>query len=127
MGGMLSGLHWVSRWALSLTSYWPELNHVATSCKGRLGNVVFILGSHVPHQFRSSIIKRRGGSNIVNSPKPFCVGNEFCISLESLLAYPKVKRICNNMEMLRTLIADTITLTSNGSAMEVDMPDDDDY
>lgn len=32
---------------------WPHL-----SCRGRLGSVVFVLGSHVPHPFGSSSIKR---------------------------------------------------------------------
>ncbi|KAF5911057.1 hypothetical protein HPG69_001022, partial [Diceros bicornis minor] len=66
-------------------------------------------------------------TNIVNSPKPFCVGNEFCVPLERLLAYPKVNRICDNIEMLRTYIADTVTLSSDGSTMKVEIPDHDDY
>ncbi|XP_023497285.2 small RNA 2'-O-methyltransferase [Equus przewalskii] len=66
-------------------------------------------------------------TKIVNSPKPFCVGNEFCVPLERLLAYPKVNRICDSIDTLKMYIADTVTLSSDGSAMKVDIPDHDDY
>ncbi|XP_076976170.1 small RNA 2'-O-methyltransferase isoform X2 [Tamandua tetradactyla] len=59
------------------------------------------------------------------TPKPFCVGNKFCVPLERLLALPRVKPLCVNVETLRALIADRVTLSSDGSAVEVAVHDED--
>ncbi|XP_004449047.1 small RNA 2'-O-methyltransferase [Dasypus novemcinctus] len=66
-------------------------------------------------------------ANVEKAPKPFCVGNKFYVPLERLFALPRVKHLCVNIEMLRTLIADRVTLTSDGSAVMVDMHDEEDY
>ncbi|XP_037356244.1 small RNA 2'-O-methyltransferase [Talpa occidentalis] len=63
-------------------------------------------------------------TNIEKSPKPFCVGNKFYVPLERLLAYPKVNRLCDNIEALKTLIADSVRLNSDGSAVKVDLTDE---
>ncbi|KAM6217109.1 small RNA 2'-O-methyltransferase [Rhynchocyon petersi] len=56
-------------------------------------------------------------------PKPFCIGNMFYVPLERLFSLPKVKHLCINIEMLKTLIAGTVTLNSDGSAVMVDIYD----
>ncbi|XP_037682413.1 small RNA 2'-O-methyltransferase [Choloepus didactylus] len=76
------------------------------------------------HEPELSLLEK---DSVEKAPKPFCVGNKFYVPLERLFALPKVKRLCVNVEMLRTLIADRVTLNSDGSAVMVDMHDEDDY
>lgn len=59
--------------------------------------------------------------NIEKSPKPFSFGNKFYVPLERLFAYPKVNRLCDNIDMMRALIADTMKLNRDGSAVKVDL------
>ncbi|XP_049736153.1 small RNA 2'-O-methyltransferase isoform X2 [Elephas maximus indicus] len=67
----------------------------------------------------------RFSANMEKTPKPFCVGNVFYVPLERLFSLPKVKHLCINIEMLKTLIADTVMLNSDGSAVMVDIHDED--
>ncbi|XP_006919857.2 small RNA 2'-O-methyltransferase isoform X1 [Pteropus alecto] len=62
-------------------------------------------------------------TNIEKSPKPFCFGNKFYVPLERLFAYPKVNRLCENVDMMRALIRDTMRLNRDGSAVKVDLHD----
>uniref|UniRef100_A0A2K5D644 Small RNA 2'-O-methyltransferase n=1 Tax=Aotus nancymaae TaxID=37293 RepID=A0A2K5D644_AOTNA len=62
-------------------------------------------------------------AKIENSPKPFCVGDKFFVPLQRLLAYPKLNRLCANEEMMRSVIADSIPLSSDGSAVVSDLRD----
>ncbi|XP_004620071.1 small RNA 2'-O-methyltransferase [Sorex araneus] len=63
-------------------------------------------------------------TNIEKSPEPFCIGNKFYVPLERLFAYPKVNRLCDNIEVLKTLIAGSVGLNSDGSAVKVDLLDE---
>ncbi|KAI5243545.1 Small Rna 2'-O-Methyltransferase [Manis pentadactyla] len=63
-------------------------------------------------------------ANIDKSPKPFRVGDRFYVPLERLLAYPKVNRLCSNVETLRVLIADSVALNRDGSAVRADLCDE---
>ncbi|KAM8780572.1 small RNA 2'-O-methyltransferase [Rhynchonycteris naso] len=60
---------------------------------------------------------------IEQSPKPFCFGNKFYVPLERLLAYPRVSRLCDSVDTMRALIADTVRLNTDGSAVTVDLRD----
>ncbi|XP_007948717.1 small RNA 2'-O-methyltransferase [Orycteropus afer afer] len=64
-------------------------------------------------------------ANMEKTPKPFCVGNVFYVPLERLFSLPKVKHLCIDIEMLKTLIADAVMLNSDGSAVMVDIHDED--
>ncbi|KAB1273716.1 Small RNA 2'-O-methyltransferase [Camelus dromedarius] len=55
------------------------------------------------------------------TPKPFCIGDKFYVPLERIIAYPKVKHLCGNVEELRALIADAVELNCSGSAVQVDL------
>ncbi|KAM7055499.1 small RNA 2'-O-methyltransferase isoform 1-T1 [Molossus nigricans] len=61
---------------------------------------------------------------IEKSPKPFCFGNKLYVPLERLLAYPKVNRLCDNVDVMRALIADTVRLSKDGSAVKIDLRDE---
>lgn len=63
-------------------------------------------------------------NNIEKSPAPFCIGNKFYVPLERLLAYPKVNRLCENIEVLKALLPDSVVLNSDGSALKVDLLDE---
>uniref|UniRef100_A0A671FKU5 Small RNA 2'-O-methyltransferase n=1 Tax=Rhinolophus ferrumequinum TaxID=59479 RepID=A0A671FKU5_RHIFE len=63
-------------------------------------------------------------TNIEKSPKPFSFGNKFYVPLERLFAYPKVNRLCDNVDTMRALIADTMKLNRDGSAVKVDLHDE---
>ncbi|XP_060058157.1 small RNA 2'-O-methyltransferase isoform X2 [Erinaceus europaeus] len=76
--------------------------------------------------FHGPVFTEAEKTNIESSPKPFCVGDKFYVPLERLFAYPKVNRLCDNIEALKTLIADSVGLNSDGSAVKVDLHDDSD-
>nr|KAF6413286.1 HEN methyltransferase 1 [Molossus molossus] len=61
---------------------------------------------------------------IEKSPKPFCFRNKLYVPLERLLAYPKVNRLCDNVDVMRALIADTVRLSKDGSAVKIDLRDE---
>lgn len=60
-------------------------------------------------------------ARIENSPKPFCEGDKFFVPLQRLLAYPKVHRLRVDEERMRSLIADSVQLSSDGSAVMDDL------
>ncbi|XP_062962359.1 small RNA 2'-O-methyltransferase [Cynocephalus volans] len=60
-------------------------------------------------------------ARIEKSPKPFCVGDKFFVPLQRLLAYPKLNRLCAEEEMMRSVIADSVDLSVDGSAVVVDL------
>lgn len=66
-------------------------------------------------------------AKIEKSPKPYCFGNKFYVPLERLFAYPKVNRLCDDVDMMRGLIADTMKLNKDGSAVTVDLHEMDLY
>ncbi|XP_014443689.1 small RNA 2'-O-methyltransferase isoform X2 [Tupaia chinensis] len=66
-------------------------------------------------------------ARIKTSPKPFCIGDKFFVPLQRLLAYPKLSRLCADEEMMRSVIADAVGLSSDGSAVMVDLHDYFDY
>uniref|UniRef100_H0X936 Small RNA 2'-O-methyltransferase n=1 Tax=Otolemur garnettii TaxID=30611 RepID=H0X936_OTOGA len=57
---------------------------------------------------------------IKKSPKPFCVGNKFFVPLKRLLAYPKLNRLCISEERMRSVIASSLILSCDGSAVVVE-------
>ncbi|XP_016073656.1 PREDICTED: small RNA 2'-O-methyltransferase [Miniopterus natalensis] len=61
---------------------------------------------------------------IEKSPRPFCFGNKLYVPLERLLAYPKVSRLCGDVATMRALIGDTVRLSSDGSAVKVNLRDE---
>ncbi|XP_019484351.1 PREDICTED: small RNA 2'-O-methyltransferase isoform X2 [Hipposideros armiger] len=77
-------------------------------------------------KFSGPVFTELEKSNIEKSPKPFSYGNKFYVPLERLFAYPKVNRLCDNVDMMRALIADTMQLNRDGSAVKVDLHDDND-
>lgn len=60
-------------------------------------------------------------ARIENSPKPFCQGNRFFIPLQRLLAYPRLHRLPVDEERVRSLLADSVCLSSDGSAVTVNL------
>uniref|UniRef100_G1TMH4 Small RNA 2'-O-methyltransferase n=1 Tax=Oryctolagus cuniculus TaxID=9986 RepID=G1TMH4_RABIT len=66
-------------------------------------------------------------ARIENSPKPFVAGRKFFVPLRRLVAYPKLHRICPNEDVMRSLVDDCISLSSDGSAVVVDLHDHYDY
>ncbi|XP_036348454.2 small RNA 2'-O-methyltransferase-like [Ochotona princeps] len=66
-------------------------------------------------------------ARIENSPKPFVMGTKFLVPLQRLMAYPKLRCICPSEDMMRSLIDDCVCLSSNASAVVVDLHDYYDY
>uniref|UniRef100_A0A8C6RAK6 Small RNA 2'-O-methyltransferase n=1 Tax=Nannospalax galili TaxID=1026970 RepID=A0A8C6RAK6_NANGA len=66
-------------------------------------------------------------ARIENSPEPFCEGDKFCVPLQRLLAYPKLHRLRVDEERMRALIADSVCLSSDSSAVMVDLYNSLDY
>ncbi|XP_010604234.1 small RNA 2'-O-methyltransferase isoform X4 [Fukomys damarensis] len=60
-------------------------------------------------------------ARIENSPKPFCEGSRFFVPLQRLLAYPRLHRLPVDEERMRSLLADSVCLSSDGSAVKVDL------
>lgn len=63
--------------------------------------------------------------NIEKAPKPFCCGRKFCVPLERLLAYPRVNRLCDDADEMRALLEGTVRLSRDGSAVTIDLHDED--
>ncbi|XP_033055990.1 small RNA 2'-O-methyltransferase [Trachypithecus francoisi] len=78
-------------------------------------------GSKAPVPCFGPVFTEVEKAKIENSPKPFCVGDKFFIPLQRLLAYPRLNRLCANEEMMRSVIADSIPLSSDGSAVVADL------
>lgn len=83
--------------------------------------------SPAPHLLLGAVFTEAEKARIENSPKPFCEGEKFCIPLQRLLAYPKLHRLCVDEERMRSLIADSVCLSSDGSAVVVDLHNSWDY
>ncbi|XP_055474114.1 small RNA 2'-O-methyltransferase [Psammomys obesus] len=83
--------------------------------------------SPAPHLLLGAVFTEAEKARIENSPKPFCEGEKFCIPLQRLLAYPKLHRLCADEERMRYLIADSVCLSSDGSAVMVDLHNSWDY
>lgn len=66
-------------------------------------------------------------ARIENSPKPFVAGRKFFVPLQRIMAYPKLYCICPNEDVMRSLVDDCISLSSDGSAVVVDLHDHYDY
>ncbi|XP_006866070.1 PREDICTED: small RNA 2'-O-methyltransferase [Chrysochloris asiatica] len=80
--------------------------------------------TEVPYQYLQPVLTQFS-TNLEKTPKPFCIGNVFYVPLERLFSLPKVKHLCINIEMLKTLIADTVMLNSDGSAVMIDIHEED--
>ncbi|XP_023052029.1 small RNA 2'-O-methyltransferase isoform X3 [Piliocolobus tephrosceles] len=78
-------------------------------------------GSKAPVPCFGPVFTEVEKAKIENSPKPFCVGDKFFVPLQRLLAYPRLNRLCANEEMMRSVIADSIPLSSDGSAVVADL------
>lgn len=78
-------------------------------------------GSKAPVPCFGPVFTEVEKAKIENSPKPFCVGDKFFVPLQRLLAYPRLNRLCANEEMMRSVIADSIPLSSDGSAVVTDL------
>ncbi|XP_043859466.1 small RNA 2'-O-methyltransferase [Dromiciops gliroides] len=61
------------------------------------------------------------------TPKPFCIEKVFYIPLERLLSFPKIKHLCGDLETLKMLIADEVTLSSDGSSVMINIVDEEDW
>ncbi|XP_069863486.1 small RNA 2'-O-methyltransferase [Dipodomys merriami] len=80
-----------------------------------------------PHLLLGSVFTEAEKTRIEGSPKPFCEGDKFFVPLQRLLAYPKLHRFHVGEERLRALIADSVCLSSDGSAVVVDLHNSWDY
>ncbi|XP_007485123.1 small RNA 2'-O-methyltransferase isoform X1 [Monodelphis domestica] len=60
------------------------------------------------------------------TPKPFCIENVFYVPLERLFSFPKIKHLCGDRETLKMLIADEVTLSSDGSSVMINIVDEED-
>ena len=61
------------------------------------------------------------------TPQPFCIGDKFYVPLERIIACPRLRHICGNVEKLREFLADVVELNCDGSAVKVDLHDCGDY
>lgn len=80
-----------------------------------------------PHLLLGEVFTEAEKARIENTPQPFCEGEKFFIPLRRLLAYPKLQRLCTDEERMRSLIADSVCLSSDGSAVVVDLHNSWDY
>lgn len=83
--------------------------------------------SPAPDLLLGAVFTEAEKARIENSPKPFCEGDKFCVPLQRLLAYPKLHRLRVGEERMRALIADSVCLSSDGSAVVVDLYNSWDY
>ncbi|XP_032753343.1 small RNA 2'-O-methyltransferase [Rattus rattus] len=83
--------------------------------------------SPAPHLLLGAVFTEAEKARIENSPKPFCEGEKFYIPLQRLLTYPKLHRLCADEDRMRSLIADSVCLSSDGSAVVVDLHNSWDY
>ncbi|KAF7484842.1 Hypothetical predicted protein [Marmota monax] len=74
-----------------------------------------------PQVLLGAVFTEAEEARIENSPKPFCEGDKFFVPLQRLLAYPKVHRLRVTEERMRSLIADSVQLSSDGSAVMDDL------
>ncbi|XP_021014444.1 small RNA 2'-O-methyltransferase [Mus caroli] len=80
-----------------------------------------------PHLLLGAVFTEAEKARIESSPKPFCEGEKFYIPLQRLLTYPKLHRLCADEDRVRSLIADSVCLSSDGSAVVVDLHNSWDY
>ncbi|KAM4871869.1 small RNA 2'-O-methyltransferase isoform 2-T3 [Thomomys bottae] len=83
--------------------------------------------SRNPHLVLGTVFTEAEKTRIEGSPQPFCEGDKFFVPLQRLLAYPKLHRFHVGEERLRALIADSVCLSSDGSAVVVDLHNSWDY
>ncbi|XP_075835129.1 small RNA 2'-O-methyltransferase isoform X1 [Microtus pennsylvanicus] len=83
--------------------------------------------SPAPHLLLGAVFTEAEKARIENTPQPFCEGEKFFIPLRRLLAYPKLQHLCTDEERMRSLIADSVSLSSDGSAVVVDLHNSWDY
>ncbi|XP_041593913.1 small RNA 2'-O-methyltransferase-like [Vulpes lagopus] len=62
-------------------------------------------------------------AQIESSPKPYCVGKKFYVPLERLITFPKVNRLVDSVERLRSLLSEALKLNRDQSALQVDLHD----
>ncbi|XP_027777824.1 small RNA 2'-O-methyltransferase isoform X2 [Marmota flaviventris] len=74
-----------------------------------------------PQVLLGAVFTEAEEARIENSPKPFCEGDKFFVPLQRLLAYPKVHRLRVTEERMRSLISDSVQLSSDGSAVMDDL------
>lgn len=65
-------------------------------------------------------------NNIEKSPKPFRLENKFYVPLARLFAHLKLNGLCDKVDMMRELMADTVKLNHGSSAVKGDLHNDDD-
>ncbi|XP_031230509.1 small RNA 2'-O-methyltransferase [Mastomys coucha] len=80
-----------------------------------------------PHLLLGAVFTEAEKARIESSPKPFCEGEKFYIPLQRLLTYPKLHRLCADEDRMRSLIAGSVCLSSDGSAVVVDLHNSWDY
>ncbi|XP_048219555.1 small RNA 2'-O-methyltransferase [Perognathus longimembris pacificus] len=80
-----------------------------------------------PHPALGTALTEAERRRIERSPRPFCAGGKFFVPLQRLLAYPKLRRFQLAEERLRALIADSVSLSADGSAVVVDLHNPWDY
>lgn len=61
------------------------------------------------------------------TPQPFCIGDKFYVPLKRIIAYPRLGYLCGNVQELRELLADSIELNCDASAVKVDLYHCSDY
>uniref|UniRef100_A0A8C3VUH2 Small RNA 2'-O-methyltransferase n=1 Tax=Catagonus wagneri TaxID=51154 RepID=A0A8C3VUH2_9CETA len=64
---------------------------------------------------------------MATTPQPFCIGDKFYVPLKRIIAYPRLGYLCDNVEELRELLADSIELNRDESAVKVDLCHCSDY
>ncbi|XP_073906963.1 small RNA 2'-O-methyltransferase isoform X2 [Castor canadensis] len=80
-----------------------------------------------PHLVLGAVFTEAEKDRIENSPKPFCEGDKFFVPLKRLLAYPKLLRFQVDEDKMRALISESVCLSSDGSAVVVDLHNSWDY
>ncbi|CAD7685948.1 unnamed protein product [Nyctereutes procyonoides] len=58
-------------------------------------------------------------AQIESSPKPYCVGKEFFVPLERLITFPKVTRLVDSVQRLRSLLSEALKPNRDQSALQV--------
>ncbi|CAK7295579.1 hypothetical protein VULLAG_LOCUS4814 [Vulpes lagopus] len=62
-------------------------------------------------------------AHMESSPKPYWVGKKFYVPLERLVIFPKVNRLVDSVERLRSLLSEALKLNRDQSALQVDLQD----
>uniref|UniRef100_A0A2K6GPD4 Small RNA 2'-O-methyltransferase n=1 Tax=Propithecus coquereli TaxID=379532 RepID=A0A2K6GPD4_PROCO len=84
--------------------------------------------SEAPILWFGPVFTEAGKARIEASSEPFSVKDKFFVPLQRLLAHPRLNHLGASEERMRSLIADSVTLSSDGSAVVTDLhdpPDDD--